>query len=64
MNMNFTKFPASVLGEKIREHYSKLYGEASDRFIDILDSSPEEIAVISSLIAYLSDLMMKKKEVK
>ena len=64
MNMNFTKFPASVLGEKIREHYSKLYREASYIFIDILHSSTEEIAVISSLSANLSDLMMKKKEEK
>ena len=55
MNMNFTKFPVPVLGDETRYLYSKLYGDVGERFVDILDSSPDEIAVISRLIAYLTE---------
>jgi len=55
MNMNFAKFPAPVLGDDAQSLYSMLYGEAGERFVDILNSSPDEIAVISRLIAYLAE---------
>ncbi len=55
MNMNFAKFPTPVLGNKTHELYTKLYGESGARYVDILDTSPDEIAVISRLIAYLKD---------
>ena len=55
MNMNFTKFPVPVLGDETQILYSKLYGEAGGRFVDILNTSPNEIAVISGLIAYLKE---------
>lgn len=55
MNMNFAKFPAPVLGGDTQELYTKLYGDAGEKFVDILDTSPNEIAVISRLIAYLKD---------
>ena len=55
MNMNFPKFPAPVLGDDTQTLYSKLYGEAGKRFVDILNTSPDEIAVISRLIAYLAE---------
>lgn len=55
MNMNFAKFAAPVLGDNTQELYTKLYGDAGERFVDILNSSPDEIAVISRLIAYLKD---------
>ena len=60
MNMNFAKFPAPVLGDDAQALYSKLYGEAGERFVDILNTSPDEIAVISRLIAYLTE----RKEVQ
>ncbi len=53
MNMNFAKFSAPVLGDDTQELYAKLYGDVGERFVDILNSSPNEIAVISRLIAYL-----------
>lgn len=53
MKMNFAKFPAPVLGEDTHELYTRLYGDAGERFVDILNTSPDEIAVISRLIAYL-----------
>ena len=55
MNMNFANFPAPVLGNDTQELYAKLYGDAGERFVDILNSSPNEIAVISRLIAYLKE---------
>ena len=58
MNMNFAKFTAPVLGEDTQELYSELYGEAGNKFVDVLSSSPDEIAVISKMIAFLN----KQKE--
>ncbi len=60
MNMNFAKFSAPVLEDDTQELYTKLYGEAGEKFVDILNTSPNEIAVISRLIAYLKS----KKGVK
>ena len=53
MNMNFAKFPAPVLGDDTQKLYTKLYGEAGEKFVEILSTSPDEIAVISRLIACL-----------
>lgn len=55
MNVNFAKFSVPVLGDETQELYKKLYGESGEKFVDILNSSPNEIAVISKLIAYLRD---------
>lgn len=55
MNMNFAKFSTPVLGDDTQELYAKLYGDAGEKFVDILNSSPNEIAVISRLIAYLRE---------
>lgn len=54
MNMNFAKFTVPVLGEDTQELYSELYGDAGNRFVDVLSTSPDEIAVISKMIAYLN----------
>ncbi len=55
MNMNFARFSAPVLGDETHELYAKLYGDAGERFVDILNTSPNEIAVISRLIAYMKE---------
>lgn len=55
MNINFARFSAPVLGDGIQELYTKLYGEVGEKFVDILNISPNEIAVISRLIAYLKE---------
>ena len=62
MNMNFAKFTAPVLGEDTQEIYSELYGDAGNKFIDVLNSSPDEIAVISKMIAFLNT--KKQGEIK
>lgn len=48
------RFPSPVLGEEARALYARLYGANGRRFADILDTSPDEIAVVSRLIAYLA----------
>ena len=60
MNMNFAKFTAPVLGEDTQELYSKLYGDAGNKFVDVLSTSPDEIAVISKMIAHLNKLKEAK----
>lgn len=64
MNMNFAKFSAPVLGDDTQKLYTELYGEDGGRFVDILNTSPNEIAVISRLIAYLKDKAVSKSEVE
>lgn len=53
--ISISGFDAPVLDNNTKELYTKLYGDAGERFVDILNSSPDEIAVISRLIAYLKD---------
>lgn len=55
MNMIYMKFSAPVLDDSAQELYTRLYGDAGDRYVGILDTSPAEIAVISRMIAYLRD---------
>lgn len=64
MNMKFIKFSAPVLGDDTQKLYTELYGEAGGGFVDILNTSPDEIAVISRLIAYLKDKAVSKTEVE
>lgn len=54
------RFPSPTMDETAQKLYAELYGDAGTRFVGILNSSPNEIAVISRLIAYLDD---KTKEV-
>lgn len=54
------RFPSPTMDETAQNLYAELYGDAGARFVGILNSSPNEIAVISRLIAYLDD---KTKEV-
>ncbi len=49
------KFSSPALNEDAQVLYSKLYGENGEKFVEILDTSPDEIAVISRLIAYLAE---------
>ena len=55
MNINAIKFEVPGMDESNKNLYTKLYGDAGEHFINILSSSPDEIAVISRLIAYLTD---------
>ena len=52
--MNFVKFTAPVLGEDTQTFYSELYRDASNKFVEILNSSIDKIAVISKMIAFIN----------
>ena len=53
MNINTVKFEVPGMGENTQNLYTRLYDEVGGRFIDILSTSPNEIAIISRLIAYM-----------
>ena len=54
MNIHFMKFPAPVLDEESCALYAELYGEKSREMLATLEAAPDEIAVISRLIACLT----------
>lgn len=49
------RFPSPTMDETAQSLYAELYGDAGAHFVGILNSSPNEIAVISRLIAYLDE---------
>lgn len=54
MKINAVKFEVPGMGEQAESLYEKLYGEQDgSRFMSILATSPDEIAVISRLLAFL-----------
>ena len=54
MNISTVKFEVLGMDDTAKELYSALYGEdIGKRFVEVLSSSPDEIAVISRLIAFL-----------
>lgn len=54
MNINTVKFEVPGMNDTAKELYSTLYGgDIGKRFVEVLSSSPDEIAVISRLIAFL-----------
>lgn len=59
MNTNFTRWTSPVLGADAEKMYAEVYGENGKGFLEVLESSPYEIAVISRLIVYMQN---KKKE--
>ena len=46
------RFPSPILGEEIYEEYEKIYGEDGLHYLEILETAPYEISVISRMIAY------------
>lgn len=56
MRTNLVKFETPGMGTGTKVLYQKLYGEiAGEQFIDILSNSPDEIAIISRLVAFLAE---------
>ena len=52
--MNDPRFSTPGFGDETKELYINLYGEdLGSKFFNILTASPDEISVISRLIAYL-----------
>ena len=56
MRADLVKFEAPGMGESARSLYRRLYGEEKgNQFLSILSTSPDEIAVISRLVAFLAE---------
>lgn len=53
MNANLTRWMSPILGQEAESVYNNIYGEKGKAFVNILETSPYEIAVISRLIVYL-----------
>ena len=62
MNGRVTRFSSPVLGEQANNVYSGIYGVDGNKYVDILETSPHEIVVISRLIAYLHKKKSKGDE--
>lgn len=60
MNTNFTRWTSPILGEDAKNVYNGAYGENGNSFVNILETSPYEIAVISRMIAYLQNRKSKE----
>ena len=53
MKTNITRWTNPVLGQQTEVTYGNIYGENGKDIIEVLETAPYEIAVISRLIAYL-----------
>lgn len=53
MNTNFVGWNNPIIHDDTRKLYEELYGENGARYLNILETSPHEIAVISKLLAHL-----------
>lgn len=53
MRHNPIRFEVPGMDDASRALYTQLYGDAGSDYINILSASPDEIAVISRLIAHL-----------
>ena len=50
------RWASPILGEDVNEAYTKAYGEDGVRYVEVLESSPYEISVISRMIAYMQEV--------
>lgn len=53
MKTNFIRWTSPILGQEAEVTYRNIYGKNGRDFVEVLEKSPYEIAVISRLIAYL-----------
>lgn len=47
------RWAAPTLGEDVYDEYEEVYGEDGTHYVQVLESSPYEISVISRIIAYM-----------
>lgn len=61
-NFNTSRFSSPVLGEEAISLYKSVYGDNGEKYIEILEESPYEVAVNSRMLAYLAKITVAKKE--
>lgn len=60
LNTNIIGFDNPVLEENAEKKYTDVFGPDGVGFVRILESSPEENAIISKLLLYLHKLCTKE----
>ena len=56
MKANFIRWENPILNDDAKTVFEENYGKNAQSILDVLNTSPEEIAVISMLLAYLNTL--------
>ena len=56
MKANFIRWENPILNDDAKTVFEENYGKNAQSILDLLNTSPEEIAVISMLLAYLNTL--------
>ena len=56
MKANFVRWENPILNDDAKTVFEENYGKNAQSILDVLNTSPEEIAVISMLLAYLNTL--------
>lgn len=49
------RWGAPILGQEVNEVYSNAYGRDGEHYVEVLESSPYEIAVISRMLAFMQE---------
>lgn len=62
INTMNARFDSLSLEQENIDVYTRLYGENGKRFVDILALSPDEIAIVSRMIAHVQESLMGKEE--
>lgn len=60
MKMQTTRFPSPVLDAGSMDAYSACFGEYAETFVEILEVSPPEMAVLSRMMVHLAGKMRKE----
>lgn len=55
MKANCVRFSPPVLDGTAKTHYEALYQDAGVQFMNVLNTSPNEIAVLSRMLVYLNE---------
>lgn len=51
----FPGWRSPMIGREMYELYSNIYGENGENYVEVLETSPYEIAVISRMLAYMQE---------
>ena len=63
LGKNIFGFSCPFLGEDVKKLYRRLYADNAEKYIACLDTSPNEIAIVSRLLTYMIDRLKMMEEV-
>lgn len=62
MKANFFRWENPILNDDVKTVFEENYGKNAQSILDVLETSPDEIAVISMLLTYLDSLGSSRKD--